>query len=110
MNQNQPYYDDGGGAETAVSHRESTGIAQLEHVSLCNSESRSFRKIAHRAEVTATQEQFRAGLTGNAIVQVGKLSHLGDIVIDAVPSSAQAVRGLVSNFAISTGERIARWQ
>ena len=109
MNHNQPYYDDGGGAGTSIMNSSPMGLSTIEPLAISDPDSRSHRKLARRAEHTATHEQFRARLAGNAIVQTAALSSIADAVTDAVPSSSQPVRAIVSTFAMSAAEKIARW-
>jgi len=109
MNQNEHYYDDGGGELAPVSHSKRASVALPETFALGNPDSKMHRKIARRAEVTATHEYYRSGLVKRAIVHTGELSQAADAVCEIVPSSTQAVRGLVTTYAISVAEKLARW-
>lgn len=109
MDENQVYYDDAAGAGTSIVNSPPMGVMTLEPLTLSNPESRSYRKIAQRAEVTATQEHYRARLAQTAIVNTAALSSIADTVTDAVPSSSQSIRAIVHTYAVSAAEKIARW-
>jgi len=109
MNQNEHYYDDGGGAIAPASYNSPTNIMVAEPLSIAKQDSRNYRKTSRRAEDTATHEHFRARLAGHAIVQAGGVIQVANAVADAIPNSSQAVYGIASTFAQSAAERIARW-
>jgi hypothetical protein len=71
---------------------------------------RSQRQLAHRAELAATLERYKAQLTQEVIVNTTALSAIADQAINAVPSCEKPVRDVVNMYALTSGVRIAsRW-
>ena len=111
---NQEYYDNPGyyneTPSTGTSLASSTSGFSIEPIKINQFEGRSAKQMTHRAELAAVQENHKAQLTQQVIINTTALSGIADQAVAAVPSCERPVRNIVNVYALSSSAKIAtRW-